>query len=39
MVFKHLVEDNVRGAGGAMVDEKSNARLGNLLNGLRKVAA
>jgi hypothetical protein len=26
----------VRGAGGATIDEKSNARLGNLLSGLRK---
>jgi hypothetical protein len=38
VAFVRLVEDNVRGAGGAMVDEKSNARLGSLLNGLRKVA-
>ena len=36
VAFVRLVEDNVRGSGGAMVDEKSNARLGNLLSGLRK---
>jgi hypothetical protein len=39
VAFVRLVEDNVRGAGGAMVDEKSNARLGSLLSGLRKAAA
>ena len=39
VAFVRLVEDNVRGAGGAMVDEKSNARLGGLLDSLRKAAA
>jgi hypothetical protein len=39
VAFVRLVEDNVRGAGGAMVDEKANARLGALLSGLRKAAA
>ena len=39
VAFVRLVEDNVRGAGGSMVDEKSNAKLGGLLNNLRKVAA
>ncbi|MFO0189351.1 MAG: virulence factor SrfC family protein, partial [Alphaproteobacteria bacterium] len=39
VAFVRLVEDNVRGAGGALVDEKSNARLGSLLSGLRKAAA
>jgi hypothetical protein len=38
VAFVRLVEDNVRGSGGAMVDEKSNARLGSLLSGLRKAA-
>jgi hypothetical protein len=38
VAFVRLVEDNVRGAGGAMVDEKANARLGALLAGLRKAA-
>jgi hypothetical protein len=35
VAFVRLVEDNVRGAGSAMVDEKSNARLGSLLSSLR----
>jgi hypothetical protein len=39
VAFVRLVEDNVRGAGGAMVDEKSNAKLSSLLTGLRKAAA
>lgn len=39
VAFVHLVESNVRGAGGTMVDEKANARLGALLAGLRKAAA
>lgn len=39
VAYVRLVEDNVRGAGGAMVDEKANARLGALLAGLRKAAA
>ena len=39
VAFVRLVEDNVRGSGGAMVDEKSNARLGGLLTGLRQAAA
>ena len=39
VAFVRLVEDNVRGSGGAMVDEKSNARLGGLLDSLRKAAA
>lgn len=38
VAFVRLVEDNVRGAGGATVDEKYNVRLGSLLSGLRKAA-
>lgn len=37
--FVRLVEDNVRGAGGALIDVAANARLGALVGGLRKAAA
>ena len=39
VAFVRLVEDNVRGAGGATVDVAANARLGGLLDKLRAVAA
>lgn len=37
--FVRMVEDNVRGSGGALVDPANNARLGRLLTDMRAVAA